>query len=65
MSKSKDQTFRYYIIVSPKMHRIHHSVTRTETDSNYSSVLPYWDILFGSYIRKVEEPIEFGINDRA
>ncbi|MBK8747797.1 MAG: hypothetical protein IPM04_07970 [Saprospiraceae bacterium] len=47
------------------MHRIHHSVTRTETDSNYSSVLPYWDILFGSYIRKVEEPTEFGINDRA
>ena len=55
-----DQLLRIFI-VSPKMHRIHHSVIRSETDSNYSSVLPYWDKLFASYIKKVEEPIEFGI----
>jgi len=56
-----DRILRKFI-VSPKMHRIHHSVIRSETDSNYSSVLPYWDLLFGSYIWQVKEPIEFGIN---
>lgn len=37
-------------IVSPKMHRIHHSDNVIESNSNYSSVLPIWDILFDSYV---------------
>ncbi|MFN4149603.1 MAG: sterol desaturase family protein [Candidatus Sericytochromatia bacterium] len=36
-------------IVSPKMHRIHHSDNIIESNSNYSSVLPIWDIVFNSY----------------
>ena len=37
------------VIVSPNMHRVHHSIKRVETDSNYSSVLSIWDRLFRSH----------------
>jgi sterol desaturase/sphingolipid hydroxylase (fatty acid hydroxylase superfamily) len=33
------------LIVTPRMHGIHHSVVKDETDSNYSSVLSIWDRL--------------------
>lgn len=36
-------------IVSPFMHKIHHSRVKQETDSNFSSVLSVWDRVFGSY----------------
>ncbi len=37
------------IIVTPDMHRVHHSVERDETDSNFGFNLPWWDRLFGTY----------------
>ncbi len=37
------------IIVTPDMHRVHHSVIVRETDSNFGFNLPWWDRLFGSY----------------
>jgi len=37
------------VFVTPSMHRIHHSVIRTETDSNYGFHLSIWDRLFRSY----------------
>ncbi len=37
------------IVVTPDMHRTHHSVLRHETDSNYGFNLPWWDRLFGTY----------------
>jgi sterol desaturase/sphingolipid hydroxylase (fatty acid hydroxylase superfamily) len=36
-------------IVTPDMHRVHHSVHRDETDSNYGFNLSVWDRLFGTY----------------
>ena len=51
------------LIVSPHMHRIHHSVIRAETDSNYSSVFPYWDMLFNSYNKFPQQPVEFGVEE--
>jgi sterol desaturase/sphingolipid hydroxylase (fatty acid hydroxylase superfamily) len=33
------------VVVTPRMHGIHHSVAREETDSNYSSLLAWWDRL--------------------
>lgn len=48
-------------IVSPHMHRIHHSVIKSETNSNYSSVLPVWDKLFRSYTMQPSGKIKFGI----
>ena len=38
------------IIVTPDMHRIHHSTVERETNSNYGFNLSCWDHLFGSYI---------------
>jgi sterol desaturase/sphingolipid hydroxylase (fatty acid hydroxylase superfamily) len=37
------------LFVTPDMHRIHHSLDRAETDSNFSFNLSLWDRLFGSY----------------
>jgi len=37
------------VIVTPDMHRIHHSVRHVETDSNYGFNLSVWDRLFGTY----------------
>jgi len=36
-------------VVTPDMHRVHHSVHREETDSNYGFNLSLWDRLFGTY----------------
>ncbi len=43
-------------IVTPSMHRIHHSVRREETDSNYGFLLSLWDRLFRSYRARAAEP---------
>jgi len=37
------------VLVTPSMHRVHHSLRRDETDSNYGSVFSVWDRLFRSY----------------
>ena len=39
-----------YAIVTPDMHRIHHSTDRRETDSNYGFNLSIWDRIFGTYV---------------
>ncbi len=38
-----------WIIVTPDMHRVHHSDVASETNSNFGFNLPYWDRLFGTY----------------
>ncbi|MEZ5017018.1 MAG: sterol desaturase family protein [Flavipsychrobacter sp.] len=47
-----------YIIVTPDLHRIHHSSYQPETDSNFGAVFPIWDILFHTYRTKTREPQE-------
>lgn len=37
------------IVVTPDMHRVHHSVNPVETNSNYGFNLPWWDRLLGTY----------------
>jgi sterol desaturase/sphingolipid hydroxylase (fatty acid hydroxylase superfamily) len=37
------------IVVTPEMHRVHHSVIARETNSNFGFNLPWWDRLFGTY----------------
>ena len=43
-----DRVLRWFL-VTPDMHRIHHSPLRVETDSNFGFNLPWWDRLFGTY----------------
>lgn len=37
------------VLVTPDMHRVHHSAWQPETDSNYGATLSWWDRLFGTY----------------
>jgi sterol desaturase/sphingolipid hydroxylase (fatty acid hydroxylase superfamily) len=43
-----DRVLRW-IVVTPDMHRVHHSIVACETDSNFGFNLPWWDRLFGTY----------------
>ena len=43
------------IFVTPDMHRVHHSVHRYETDSNYGFNFSIWDRLFGTYIDQPQD----------
>lgn len=38
-----------WMIVTPDMHRVHHSIRKKETNSNFGFNLPIWDRLFGTY----------------
>jgi sterol desaturase/sphingolipid hydroxylase (fatty acid hydroxylase superfamily) len=37
------------IVVTPDMHRVHHSIEPTESNSNFGFNLPWWDRLLGTY----------------
>ena len=41
--------FLRWVVVTPDMHRVHHSVHANETNSNFGFNLPWWDRLFGTY----------------
>jgi sterol desaturase/sphingolipid hydroxylase (fatty acid hydroxylase superfamily) len=43
------------VLVTPDMHRVHHSVHRHEHDSNYGFSLSIWDQMFGTYIAQPKE----------
>ena len=43
-----DRVLRW-IVVTPEMHRVHHSIKAHETNSNFGFNLPWWDQLFGTY----------------
>ena len=49
LPSSLDRVLRLFL-VTPDMHRVHHSVIVKETNSNYGFSLSIWDRLFGSYI---------------
>ncbi len=50
------------VIVTPAMHRVHHSRWQPETDSNYGSVFPYWDMLARSFrLRADARTIHLGL----
>lgn len=42
--------FLRWLIVTPDMHRVHHSSIPRETHSNFGFNIPWWDRLFGTYI---------------
>jgi sterol desaturase/sphingolipid hydroxylase (fatty acid hydroxylase superfamily) len=58
-----DRVARLFI-VTPFMHKVHHSRWQPETDSNYASLLSVWDRLFGSF-RLNREPasLRFGLDE--
>lgn len=49
-----DRALRLFI-VTPDMHRVHHSAEMRETDSNYGFNFSFWDRIFGTYIDQPEK----------
>lgn len=56
-----DRALRW-LIVTPRMHWVHHSDYQPETDSNFASIFSIWDRLFGSY--RVAEPTNLSLGLR-
>lgn len=55
-----------YVIVTPDLHRVHHSSRQPETDSNFGAVFPIWDILLGTFrtdTRLPQEVMELGLEE--
>ena len=51
------------VIVTPAMHKVHHSRWQPETDSNYSSLLSVWDRVFRSFRqREALHEVELGLD---
>lgn len=56
-----------YVIVTPDLHRVHHSSWQPETDSNFGAVFPIWDQIFGTFrtqTRDPQETMELGLKER-
>jgi len=51
--KKLDSWLRW-LVVTPDMHRVHHSCIERETDSNFGFFIPLWDRLFGTYCEAPE-----------
>jgi sterol desaturase/sphingolipid hydroxylase (fatty acid hydroxylase superfamily) len=52
------------LIVTPNMHKVHHSREQRETDSNYASLFSFWDRLFRTFrLRADPRTIRFGLDD--
>ncbi len=59
-----DQILRW-VVVTPDMHRIHHSIFVDETNSNFGFNLPWWDRIFGTYRKSPKDgqtEMTIGIN---
>jgi sterol desaturase/sphingolipid hydroxylase (fatty acid hydroxylase superfamily) len=51
----------WWVLVPPAMHRIHHYPARAETDSNFGTILPLWDRLFGTFRSEPRPVSSFGL----
>jgi sterol desaturase/sphingolipid hydroxylase (fatty acid hydroxylase superfamily) len=52
------------LVVSPAIHRVHHSRMQFETDSNYSIVFSFWDRIGGTFrLRQDGRPVNFGLDE--
>jgi sterol desaturase/sphingolipid hydroxylase (fatty acid hydroxylase superfamily) len=51
------------LFVTPAFHRLHHSLARADSETNFGTVLSLWDRLFGTARRRwaVDEPAGFGV----
>ncbi|MEX2528198.1 MAG: sterol desaturase family protein [Gemmatimonadota bacterium] len=52
------------LVVTPAMHRVHHSRWQPETDSNYGSVFPWWDMALRTFrLREDAGTIQLGLEE--
>jgi sterol desaturase/sphingolipid hydroxylase (fatty acid hydroxylase superfamily) len=64
ISLGRADRYLRWLVVTPNMHKVHHSCWRAETDSNYSTVLALWDHLARSYrMRQDVRELRFGVDE--
>jgi sterol desaturase/sphingolipid hydroxylase (fatty acid hydroxylase superfamily) len=64
ISLGRADRYLRWLVVTPDMHKVHHSRRQAETDSNYSTVLALWDHLARSYrMRQDVRQIQFGVDE--
>ena len=52
-----------WVVVTPNMHKVHHSRLSAETDSNYSNIFSFWDRFFGTYTSRVDfGKLQYGLD---
>jgi sterol desaturase/sphingolipid hydroxylase (fatty acid hydroxylase superfamily) len=51
----------YWIVVSPKFHAFHHSVSPAHHNRNFGTNLAVWDFLFGTWVEEPERPRLYGL----
>ena len=51
------------LVVSPNMHRVHHSDIPEETNSNYASIFSFWDRLFRTYVQREPLTLHYGLKE--
>ena len=55
--------FLRLLVVTPNMHKVHHSRDQRETDSNYSNIFSIWDRLFGTYTSSIDfRTLNYGLD---
>lgn len=59
----RGEQFLGWLIITPYLHRVHHSTRRNEHDRNYGAVLSIWDRLFGTLAAL--KPAAIGLNEEA
>jgi sterol desaturase/sphingolipid hydroxylase (fatty acid hydroxylase superfamily) len=57
-----DRTLRL-LLVTPNMHKVHHSREQVQTDTNYANILSVWDRCFGTYAPTVDfQRLRYGLD---
>jgi sterol desaturase/sphingolipid hydroxylase (fatty acid hydroxylase superfamily) len=62
LHESLDRWLRL-VVVTPNMHKVHHSREQVETDTNYSNIFSIWDRIFGTYTPAVDfKRLRYGLD---
>lgn len=60
---SRLDRFLRLVIVTPHMHKAHHSRDQRETDSNYANIFSFWDRLFRTYTAEIDfRKLRYGLD---
>ena len=61
--KRRLDRFLQLLVVTPNMHKVHHSRHQRETDSNYSNIFSLWDRLFRTYTKSIDfNTLNYGLD---
>jgi sterol desaturase/sphingolipid hydroxylase (fatty acid hydroxylase superfamily) len=53
-----------WVIVSPDMHKVHHSHYQPETDANYANIFSIWDRIFGTFVKVPDTlALQYGLDE--